>query len=92
MRLIVFIQQESSEKAESFKQIIYQKFNDMENKRIILILPDDSKAIIKAALKFYPRFFTYINDSYDDLCAVLTKMTCQERKHIYSHYKGGQNV
>ena len=54
----------------------------LEGKRIILILPDDSKAILSMALQFFPRFFTYINDTYDDLCAVLNKMTTSKTKNI----------
>jgi len=47
----------------------------MEGKRIILILPDDTKSAISSAHKFFPRYFTYINDTYDDLCDVLNKIT-----------------
>ncbi len=47
----------------------------MEDKRILLILPDDSKAVTSIAHQFFPRYFTYINDTYTDLCAVITKMT-----------------
>ena len=47
----------------------------MEDKRIVLIIPDDSKAVVSMAHQFFPRYFTYINDVYDDLCAVITKMS-----------------
>jgi hypothetical protein len=46
----------------------------LENKRIILILPDESEATISKAHQFYPRFFTYVNDTYKDLCDVVNKM------------------
>jgi hypothetical protein len=46
----------------------------IENKRIILILPDESEATISKAHQFYPRFFTYVNDTYKDLCDVVNKM------------------
>jgi len=49
----------------------------LDDKRIVLILPDDAKATISMALQFYPRFFTYINTAYDDLCAVINKMMNQ---------------
>ena len=49
----------------------------MENKRIVLILPDNSKDTLSTALKFFPRFFTPISDTYNDLCEVLTKMIDQ---------------
>lgn len=51
----------------------------MEGKRIILILPDDSDFSTSMAHQFFPRFFTYISDTYADLCAVLTKMTNTKR-------------
>ncbi|MCD4742238.1 MAG: hypothetical protein K8R67_07155 [Desulfobacteraceae bacterium] len=51
----------------------------LEGKRIILILPDSSKASLSKASKFFPRFFTSISDTYDDLCDVLNKIINQER-------------
>jgi len=56
--------------------------NMIGDRRIILILPDNSKATISKAHQFYPRFFTYINSTYDDLFAVLTKMIQQEKIKI----------
>jgi hypothetical protein len=47
----------------------------LDGRRIVLILPDDAKTTVNMAHRFYPRFFTYINTAYDDLCAVLYKMT-----------------
>ncbi len=46
----------------------------MEDKRIILILPDNSKTTIAEAHKFFPRFFTCMSDTYSDLREVLNKM------------------
>ncbi len=120
MKLILFIDQDSSQKGVSFKKILNQNFKKLEiqtlqtfnafkarlnqasnydnevfilfadskrrlnkltslidlleNKRIILILPDDSKATVSMALQFFPRYFTYINDTYKDLCDVINKM------------------
>lgn len=51
----------------------------MEGKRIVLILPDDSDHTTSCAHHFYPRYFTYVNDTYDDLDAVLIKMTTQKK-------------
>ncbi len=51
----------------------------LESKRIILILPDDSKATISKALQFFPRYFTFISDTYAELCAVITKMTNKKK-------------
>ncbi|WP_300455028.1 hypothetical protein [Desulfobacula sp.] len=62
----------------------------LEGKRILLILPDDSNATTSVAHHFFPRYFTYVNDTYDDLCAVLIKMTQQEKKiKIVSNNNGG---
>ena len=63
--------------------------NLLESKRIILILSDDSKATIHIAHQFLSRYFTYINDTYDDLCAVLKKMMHQEKININQKNKGG---
>ena len=49
----------------------------MEDKRIVLILPDDSKEVTSMAHQFFPRYFTCINRVYADLCAVITKMSNQ---------------
>ena len=49
----------------------------LEGKRIILILPDESKATLSIAVRFFPRFVTRMNDTYDDLCDVLNKMIPQ---------------
>ena len=51
----------------------------LESKRIVLIIPDDSRATVSLALQFFPRYFTSINDTYADLCAVLNKMTHQKK-------------
>ena len=53
-------------------------FDLLDGRRIVLVLPDDAKATISLAHQFYPRFFTYINNTYDDLCAVLYKMIHQK--------------
>lgn len=49
----------------------------LENRRIVLIIPDDSKTTVSMALQFFPRYFTSINETYKDLCDVLIKMTHQ---------------
>jgi hypothetical protein len=50
----------------------------LEGKRIILILPDESQPVLSCATQFFPRFFTPVSDTYDDLCDVLNKMTNPE--------------
>ena len=57
----------------------------LEGKRILLILPDDSETTTSTAHHFFPRYFTYVNDTYDDLCAVILKMTTQEKTNIVSN-------
>lgn len=47
----------------------------MEDKRLILILFDESKATLSKASRFFPRFCTKISSNYGDLCKVLNKMT-----------------
>jgi len=49
-------------------------FDLLDGRRIVLVLPDDAQTTINIAHRFYPRFFTYISTTYDDLCAVLYKM------------------
>ncbi|MCP4671131.1 MAG: hypothetical protein GY857_07480 [Desulfobacula sp.] len=45
-----------------------------ENRRVILILPDDSQDTITTAHQISPRYFTFADNNYSDLCAVITKM------------------
>ena len=53
----------------------FSAFNPyFEDRRIIIILPDDSPETIDGVLKLRPRYFTTKNDTYDDLCAVLKKL------------------
>ncbi len=53
----------------------------LDGRRIVLILPDDTRTTVSMAHRFYPRFFTYINTIYDDLCAVLYKMINPKNNH-----------
>ncbi len=55
-------------------QELYCLFTLLDGRRIVLVLPDDKNETISLAHRFYPRFFTYSNTAYDDLCAVLYKM------------------
>ncbi|MEE4362321.1 MAG: hypothetical protein V2J08_00185 [Desulfotignum sp.] len=62
--------------AESLQRLqeLYDLFTLLDGRRIVLVLPDDTKETISLTHQFYPRFFTYSNTAYDDLCAVLYKM------------------
>lgn len=51
--------------------------NLLEGKRLLLVAPDQTPETTSKTLKFMPRFFTYIKDDYDDLCAVIKKMGSQ---------------
>ncbi|MCP3901771.1 MAG: hypothetical protein GY707_18835 [Desulfobacteraceae bacterium] len=60
----------------------------MEDKRILLILPDESKETLSKASQFFPRFFTPLSDTYDDLCSVLNKIINQNNLNTNHNYKG----
>ena len=51
----------------------------MDGRRILLILPDESELTISMAHQFFPRYFTFVNETYQDLCDVLIKMVHQEK-------------
>ncbi len=46
----------------------------LSDKRLILVIPDDSKTTLTAAHKLFPRYFTVMNETYDDLGDVVNKM------------------
>lgn len=50
----------------------------LEGRRLLFILPDQSLSTLRFAQTFSPRFFTFLNTRYDDLCAVLNKMSFKE--------------
>ncbi len=60
----------------------------MEDNRILLILPDESKETLSKASQFFPRFFTPVSDTYDDLCSVLNKIINQNNINTNHNYKG----
>ena len=47
----------------------------MEDKTLILILPEESEEMLRLAVQLYPRFITGISDHYNDLHLVLKQMT-----------------
>lgn len=51
----------------------------LKDKRLLLILPDNQPETISKAHKFWPRFFTYINHNYDDLCSVIKQIENKRR-------------
>ncbi|MCF8077423.1 MAG: hypothetical protein K9K63_14480 [Desulfotignum sp.] len=62
-------------------QELYCLFTLLDGRRIVLVLPDDTKETISLTHQFYPRFFTYSDTAYDDLCAVLYKMMNHTQTH-----------
>jgi hypothetical protein len=52
----------------------------LDGKRLILILPDGLETTLSKGSHFSPRFFTVMNEDYDDLCDVLHKMIKHKEK------------
>ncbi len=46
----------------------------LADKRLILVIPDDSRGTLTAVHKLFPRYFTVLNETYEDLGDVLNKM------------------
>lgn len=46
----------------------------LEDRKIVLILPDDAKANYNLGFRMYPRFVTLMPGGYHDICSVLTEM------------------
>ncbi len=47
----------------------------LEDSRLILVVPDGEPATLSMANTLFPRFFTPMAERYDDLCAVIDRMT-----------------
>ncbi len=60
----------------------------MEDKHIILILPDESNKTLSKASQFFPRFFTPLNETYHDLLSVLNNIINQDVINIKHSTKG----
>jgi hypothetical protein len=57
---------------------LYDKKQIYQEKKIVMVLPREKKRDNTAAIhRFFPRYFTYMDDQYDDLCDVLHKMIVQ---------------
>ena len=59
-------------KEELLELLTIQKM--FEDTKIIFVLPDSSETLIQSALKLYPRYITYIGQSFTALTEVLMKM------------------
>lgn len=51
----------------------------IDDKCLILILPDESRSTLSTAYGLFPRFCTKISDNYYDLCRVLNKMIANQQ-------------
>jgi hypothetical protein len=45
-----------------------------KNTKIVLVLPDSSKTLIKQALKLYPRYMTHGENGFEEIVSVLRKI------------------
>ena len=46
----------------------------LADKRLVLVLPDDTEETLSRVYRFYPRYFTVMSDTCADLRDVLAKM------------------
>lgn len=56
---------------------LYLKKQMLIYKKIVMVLPDNGAQIMAKAHRFFPRYFSFVDDQYDDLCDVLNKMITQ---------------
>lgn len=56
---------------------LYLKKQMLIYKKIVMVLPDNSTQIMAKTHRFFPRYFSFMDDTYDDLCDVLNKMITQ---------------
>lgn len=60
----------------------------LSNKQNIIILPSHEDTLVSMALSLYPRYLSYSNSNFEDVCAVLNKMIENTDKKNSHHYKG----
>jgi len=57
---------------------LYEKKHIFQDKKIVMVLPQKNNREISAIVhRFFPRYFTFMDDQYGDLCDVLNKMIVQ---------------
>ena len=61
---------ETPERLEQLQGLI----DDLEDKKILLVLPDNQRSSYVSGLRLRPRFITQRSKSYEDICDVLEKM------------------
>lgn len=50
-------------------------YDFLQNIKLILILPDSKKSTVAKGHKLHPRFLSYADSDFSDICAVLNKMS-----------------
>ncbi len=55
------------------------------NCRIILILPDQKKETVSEGLRLCPRYFTYLDSTFEDVGAVLDKMITYLKSNNFNY-------
>ncbi|MCF8037955.1 MAG: hypothetical protein K9K79_01430 [Desulfohalobiaceae bacterium] len=61
---------ETPERLEQLQEFI----DDLEDKKILLVLPDNQRSSYATGLRLRPRFITQRSKAYEDICDVLEKM------------------
>ena len=47
----------------------------LRSKRVILILPENKRDLFFIGMQLHPRFIFYANETFEDLCSIVAKMT-----------------
>ncbi len=55
----------------------------LNDKKLILVLPDYEQETVSLGFKLFPRFVTYFDSPGDDICSVIDKMVSKEHSDIY---------
>lgn len=69
LHVFVFLA-DTRERLDEFLQLN----SSLDDRKIVLILPDNERATFAAGFRLYPRFVTVISESYEDVCEVLNTM------------------
>ena len=76
--------------AEEFEHLDLNR-EYLSNTQCIIILPNSEETMVSKALSLYPRYLAYINEGFEDVCAVLNKMiqnnAREENRILNDHQK-----
>lgn len=53
---------------------LYELVDLLQGEQLIALLPEKAKDTMDLVHKFLPRYFSFVDDPYDDVCSVITKM------------------